>query len=771
MSGHKNFKNCSRATSLAARSRYIWSTIYIAIATWLSQQYRDIDKFLLGNYSRKNISVLQLHYFASFPVKKRLCFALRVYKYCHILQPRARLLWNQFLPPTDQQNQIMSAQEISELEPPTKRMKLEDRSQSSNEIQAPEAAIDGNESSEEVSQSRSTVRLSETDCGIEIFMNENLHRFNCALKELTSDFQVFEVDTEGKIVKLEKVPKEEELVAERQEVKAQKLEKEAIIVAKKFDYESEKAIELKGLLGDDVFEQIKQLSEQSQDWHGQGSNAPLPVITPIIDDREKRTCIHKGIREVFLGSLETEAKEDKRMRISYKQGRQGGRADARGGRGRGRGGNNQGSGDRRQAWEHPGDYTIFTLYKDGRDTMEVAHTLSKALNVPPKVFGYAGTKDRRGCTTQLFSAYRTAINRLASLHKHGAMKNIVLGDFRYSKKQLMLGDLKGNRFVLVLRNIEGSTDEEINNSFNLIKDKGFVNYFGMQRFGSSSTGTHQVGIHILRGEFEQACDLILSEHSGAWKETKDAKLHWIETRDADKTLELMPKKCVAELAILRHISKQDSKNDYNGAFNNIPRNLRLMYMHAYQSLVWNLAVTQRLQRYGPSVIAGDLVLIGNDPAIETVEDNSTADKPISRARILSADEISQYSIYDVVLPMPGCDVLYPENEFKEYYSEVMKQENLDPFNMVTTTRETSLLGSYRKILSRPIDLEWQILKYTDEQRSEQLIATNLDDLQGKIFSLPTEGPNTAVKLSFQLESAAYATMMLREALSSVPYSV
>lgn len=654
---------------------------------------------------------------------------------------------------------VMSASTIDQ-EPPTKRLKTESNDQ---DMQDPKP-------SSESTSAEPLRRLTEQDCGIEVFVNSGLVRFQCQLKELTSDFQVFEVDNDGKVLKLETIPKQEELLAERQEAKAQRVEKEAIIEAKKFDYDSETALALKSLIGDDVFEKVKELLQYSQDWHGEGANAPLPVITSIIDDKEKRTSIHKGIREVFLGSLDTEAREDKKMRISYKQNRQGGggrggsRGGSRGGRGRGRGGKGSG-GDRREAWSEPGDYTIFTVYKDGRDTMDVANSLSKVLKVPPKIFGYAGTKDKRGCTVQQFSAYRTTINRLATLNGNGALANITFGDFKYASKALTLGDLKGNKFVLVLRNIQGSTDDQINDSFQLIKEKGFVNYYGMQRFGTSSTGTQQVGIHVLRGEYETACNLILSEHSGAWRETKEAKLHWIKSRDASKTLDMMPNKCVAEVAILKHIVKPEQGKDWTGAFNSIPRNLRLMYMHAYQSLTWNNAVTQRLQRFGLSAIAGDLVLI-DSPDAENI-----SEKPVARAKTISAEEVSQYSMYDVVLPLPGCDVLYPENEIEKYYSEFMAKEGLDPFKMVRNTKETSLMGSYRKIMSRPIDLEWQILKYTDEQKAEQLVATNLDEIHGKTVVLPTDGPNTAVRLEFQLESAAYATMLLREALSSVPYSV
>ena len=42
------------------------------------------------------------------------------------------------------------------------------------------------------------------------------------------------------------------------------------------------------------------------------------------------------------------------------------------------------------------------------------------------------------------------------------------------------------------RDVDGS-DETINSVMESLKADGFINYFGMQRFGTSSTPTHQVG--------------------------------------------------------------------------------------------------------------------------------------------------------------------------------------------------------------------------------------------------------------------------------------
>lgn len=44
----------------------------------------------------------------------------------------------------------------------------------------------------------------------------------------------------------------------------------------------------------------------------------------------------------------------------------------------------------------------------------------------------------------------------------------------------------------------------------------------------------------------------------------------------------------------------------------IPRNNRLMYIHSYQSVVWNTMVSRRIEAFGLKAVEGDLVLRGSE---------------------------------------------------------------------------------------------------------------------------------------------------------------
>lgn len=57
-----------------------------------------------------------------------------------------------------------------------------------------------------------------------------------------------------------------------------------------------------------------------------------------------------------------------------------------------------------------------------------------------------------------------------------------------------LGDLSGNRFKIVIRDVKEKSDELIRSAIDSLKSNGFINYFGLQRFGNSAESpTHLIG--------------------------------------------------------------------------------------------------------------------------------------------------------------------------------------------------------------------------------------------------------------------------------------
>lgn len=87
-----------------------------------------------------------------------------------------------------------------------------------------------------------------------------------------------------------------------------------------------------------------------------------------------------------------------------------------------------------------------------------------------------------------------------------------------------------------------------------------------------------------------------------------------------------------------------------------------MYIHAYQSYIWNMTASERIRRYGLTPTKGDLVIDKNQVK-ETII-------------VLDDHSLSEYSIEDIVLPLPGFNMVYPTNLYN-YIKDLMKKDGIE----------------------------------------------------------------------------------------------
>uniref|UniRef100_A0A4W5MPE7 Pseudouridylate synthase 7 homolog n=1 Tax=Hucho hucho TaxID=62062 RepID=A0A4W5MPE7_9TELE len=522
--------------------------------------------------------------------------------------------------------------------------------------------------------------LTELDVGILKFVSEH-KGFSGILKERYSDFVVHEVNKEGKTVRLDDL-----LVPEEQPAS-------------------------------EVFTEEQQHElEQLQLFKNKECNVSIEVVD---DTKEKRTLVHKAVKTLYPGlETTTEEREGKKFIVAYHAAGQKALAAPR-----------------KHSWpKSRGAFCHFVLYKENKDTMEAINVLSKFLRMRPNVFSYMGTKDKRAITVQEIAVLKVTAERLSHLNK--CLNNFKLGNFCYKKHPLKLGELQGNHFTVVIRNITG-TEEQVQQAMTSLRETGFINYYGMQRFGTTAVPTHQVGKAILQDNWNEVIDLILKPRPGAEKGyLVKCREEWAQSQDPEAALKKLPVKRCVEGQLLRGLSMYGKKNIIT-AFAMIPRNNRLMYIHSYQSFMWNTMVSRRIEAFGLKAVEGDLVLRGA--------------------------EAETHSIQDVVMPLPGFDVIYPTHHGKRGYREKLSADNLDIDNMRHRVRDYSLAGAYRRILIKPSDVSWEVINYDDPRIS--LVHTDVEKLEDQpppVFN--KEGKYRALRMEFSLPPSTYATMAIREVL-------
>ncbi|KAL5406991.1 hypothetical protein PMIN03_007436 [Paraphaeosphaeria minitans] len=599
---------------------------------------------------------------------------------------------------------------------------------------------------------------------------------------------------------------------------------------------------LNTIFGEDTTKEIVALVRAIRRKEDRKAKDFRAVIAPPITDKDIRTRAHQSLRQIFPNLLESSMEADQSLRIKAvpPKERKGKNKKERGDRGN----NNRENGpDRRKgqlAWEElGGEYLHFTLYKENKDTMEVIGFLGSKLGGGKNPFSFAGTKDRRACTVQRVCVKRQTAERINHFNK--MLFSAAVGDYSYEKRDLGLGDLKGNEFVITLRDCHFQSEEglDLEQRVKLANDivakaitdfskEGFINYYGLQRFGSFAASTDTVGLKMLQNNLKGAVEDLLAYSDTALAAAEGRSedpsimisqddrnrakaLHiWKTTGKGGPALEILPYKFKAERSIVQHLSSRNSKSgrydrtsDWQGALQIIPRQLRLMYVHAYQSLVWNTVAGKRWSTHGSKVVEGDLVLVhehkdkeanaevaakdsidqDGEIVINPAGDDSAlaADDMFERARALTAEEAAsgQYTIFDIVLPQPGFDVEYPKNEIGKFYEEFMGSERgggLNPHKMRRPWREVSLSGGYRKFLARPLKpLEYSVHSYTRPE--EQFVETDLQKVrkdEGKeeaqngddVEMADEAAKKIAVVIKLQLGSSQYATMALRELMKA-----
>lgn len=119
--------------------------------------------------------------------------------------------------------------------------------------------------------------------------------------------------------------------------------------------------------------------------------------------------------------------------------------------------------------------------------------------------------------------------------------------------------LKGNEFVITLRGVQVDDPATLDLAMESIQTKGFINYYGMQRFGTSHIPTHAVGLAILQQDWALAVDLLLRPRPGEHADAEQGRQHWKNLGDADAALAAMPRRCVAERALLEFFKVEGKK--------------------------------------------------------------------------------------------------------------------------------------------------------------------------------------------------------------------
>ncbi len=354
-----------------------------------------------------------------------------------------------------------------------------------------------------------------------------------------------------------------------------------------------------------------------------------------------------------------------------------------------------------------GRYTIATITSRNWEMNRLIKQLAGALRVSRNRIGFAGTKDKRAITSQLMS-FEMAPEALDSIE----LNDVWVSDVYQAARPIKIGDLIGNRFSVHVRECE-LKDDELATDIENCKESldtvgGFPNYFGVQRFGVTRPITHLVGKSIVAGDFKDAVVTYLS-HPSEYEspESKACRLELLQPDGRDDLLSEFPRGMNFEKTLVEHLARRPE--DYSGALRQLPDNLQMMFVHAYQSYIFNRILSERMRQGLPihEPIEGDLVLTIGDKRVPIHE------RPIevTASNIdLVADQVRAGKAFVSGL-LFGSESRFANGEMGEIERKAVEKEGLNPEDFVVPEMQRcSSRGSRREIHCRYDNLRTELVE-------------------------------------------------------------
>ena len=337
-------------------------------------------------------------------------------------------------------------------------------------------------------------------------------------------------------------------------------------------------------------------------------------------------------------------------------------------------------------------HAVYLLKKSGIDTNHALADIEKRYGL---VLKSLGLKDENAKTQQYVYAYK----KINSLEEYNG-KKYSAQRVGFVKKPISKKNMLGNYFDIRI--------SDLNDALPSFSGKeNILNFFGYQRFGSKRPITHLVGKSIIKGDYEEAIEYLLSFSSKYDSEKNNEIRKLISERNSEsEIIELLPYSMDIERNLLRQLSND---NDSKNAIRSIPLTLRRFYIQAYQSFLFNktlsLAYEFEEQLFAPE---NNDVCFDNNFVLGKFENDSSQ---------------------KLAIPLVGHSY-YKKSRFDYYIKKVLEEELLTPKDFfIKDFQELSIDGGFRNAS----------INYLNFQIHENLI-------------------------KFQLSRGSYATIVLREIL-------
>ncbi|OPX73594.1 MAG: putative tRNA pseudouridine synthase D [Methanoregulaceae archaeon PtaB.Bin152] len=371
-----------------------------------------------------------------------------------------------------------------------------------------------------------------------------------------------------------------------------------------------------------------------------------------------------------------------------------------------------------------GPYLVCRLTKKEWELQRAVREIAKALSISHRRIGWTGTKDKHAVTSQLISLYGVNEEDLGRVR----LKDLEIVPVGRSREPLLLGAHMANRFTITIRD---TTSPDLASEFADVTaacGRGIPNYFGIQRFGVIRPITHLVGAHILNGDFEAAVGCYVGMACpDEPADVQHAREAYADGKDPLLALRSLPVPLTYERSMLHHLVSHPG--DFRGALLCLPPKLLSMFVSAFQSYLFNMALSARMERLPDFFLPepGDRLLFSNGREdVVTAANQGAARLQVERGRCR------------VAIMMPGSLPHRGSGADDQVIDTLLAERHIVPESF---SRASSLVGTRYDGALRPVSLATEVT--------------------GAITG-------TDLTLSFSLQPGQYATTVCREYMKADP---
>jgi tRNA pseudouridine13 synthase len=289
--------------------------------------------------------------------------------------------------------------------------------------------------------------------------------------------------------------------------------------------------------------------------------------------------------------------------------------------------------------------------------------------------------------------------------------------------KLRTGHLSGNSFTIKISGTNPGALSSCQEILRVLSERGVPNYYGAQRFGGAHSRSVEVGKAMLvhgPEQFKQLIDAFLGTIPG--KEEPEDVRALRELYDAgkyDEALRAMPRGLSYERNALSALI--ESPGNFRRAWMGIPKRLKLFFVSAFQSHIFNKVLDERINSID-KVFKGDIAMKSDNGACFKVVDQEAEAPRVARFEISPTG------------PIFGYKMLQPEGVQAEVESKALASEGIENQEAFRTGSGLSNKGARRP-------LRFQLKEVT-----------------------VSENEGGGLLLSFTLPTGCYATTVLAEVM-------